>query len=74
MAHGKGNSTSGSKKRPGVGTRAGENFKKGEGMDQIKQGETPADPAAEIEALHSDTPTEDLPPDAAAIRRKRGDA
>ena len=40
-------------------------------MDEVLKGEMPADPAAEIEARRSDRKTEDLPPDAAAIRRRR---
>lgn len=70
MAHGKGNSTSGNKKRAGVGSREGANWNKGPGMDNELRGEMPANPDAEIEAMRSDEPTENLPPDAAAIRNR----
>lgn len=71
MGHGRGYGTSGKKKRSGVGTRAGERLNKGPGMDEIVKGELPANPEAEIEAMRSDRDTVDLPPDAAAIRRRR---
>ena len=74
MAHGKGNSTSGNKKRANVGTPAGGGKVKGPGMDEVVKGEMPANPDAEIEAMRSDAPTEDLSPDAAAIRRSRGES
>jgi hypothetical protein len=68
---GKGNKTSGRKKRAGVGKRAGsESTNKGPGMAQIVRGETSTNPAAEIAARHSDVPTDQLPPDAAAIRKR----
>ena len=75
MGHGKGNRTSGKKKRAGAGSREGANWNKGPGMDEITRGEMPgADRAAEIEARRSDEPNENLPADSAAIRRQRGGA
>lgn len=70
MPTGKGYKTSGRKSRAGVGTRAGENTNKGPGMDEVLRGEVPTNPEAEIEARHSDVPTDQLPPDAAEIRKR----
>ena len=67
---GKGRSTSGKKRRSGVGTRAG-NRDTGPGMDEVVKGELPASPEAEIEARRSDAPDDELPPDAQAARRGR---
>lgn len=64
---GKGRRTSGKKRRPGVGTRAG-GRDTGPGMDEVLKGEMPANPAAEIEARRSNA---ELPDDARAVRRRR---
>ena len=72
MAHGKGNRTSGNKKRPNVGVRGKRSkVNSGPSMADVVRGEVPPNPEAEIEAKRSDLPTEQLPPDAAAIRRRR---
>ena len=69
---GKGNKTSGNKKRGNVGNRPGPRLNKGPRMSEVLRGEMPANAEAEIEARRSDAPVDALPPDAAAIRRWRG--
>lgn len=71
MAHGKGNRTSGNKKRSNVGNRRSSKTNKGPSMADVTRGELPANPEAEIEARESDLPIDQLPADAVAIRRRR---
>jgi len=71
MAHGRGYGTSGKKGRAGVGAHGRNKFNKGPSMADVTREEAPPNPDAEIEARRSDAPTDELPPDAAAIRRRR---